>query len=189
MSEGALRWLLLQILLWGALPAWILAGFGDWLCHRQACIERRSGAPEAVMHVVLYVLTAVPVLLGLFFDVTALVLVVMAACVVAHTGVAWIDTAFTQPRRHISAVEQAFHPWLELLPVFALIVVMALYADAWRAPEWVLRSRVPPLPAWIRIGVPLVLLPGLVLGLEELVRCSKVSAAERTPAARSVPFC
>ena len=35
------------------LPLWLLAGLGDWLCHRRARIERTSGAPESGMHVVL----------------------------------------------------------------------------------------------------------------------------------------
>jgi hypothetical protein len=173
MSGGETRSLLLQVLAWGALPAWLIAGFGDWWCHRRSRIELASGAPEAAMHVVLYVLTLVPVLLGLYFDVTALVLVVMVACVAAHTVLAWIDTAYTQPRRHISVLEQAFHPWLELVPVFALVVVMVLYADAWRAAEWVLRPRPEPLPRWATVGVPLALLPGALLTLEELVRCRR----------------
>jgi hypothetical protein len=171
MSGGGVRSLLLQVLVWGALSSWLIAGFGDWWCHRRTRIESHSGAPEAAMHVVLYVLTAVPILLGLYCDITALLLVVMAACVAAHTALAWIDTAYTQPRRHISVLEQAFHPWLELVPVFALVIVMILYADAWRAPEWALRLRVESLPGWASVGVPLALLPGALLTLEELVRC------------------
>jgi hypothetical protein len=180
MSEEPLRGALLQILLWGALPLWILAGLGDWLCHRWARIERRSGAPEAAMHVLLYVLTAGPVLLGLFFEATALVLAIMTAGVVAHTVLAWIDTAYTQPRRYITVVEQAMHPWLELLPVFALVIVAVLYADAWRAPEWDLLWR-KPLPAWLRFGVPLALLPGLVMTIEELVRCVRTEKTGTVP--------
>jgi hypothetical protein len=171
MNGGGAASLLLHVLAWGALPLWLIAGFGDWWCHRRTRIEQQSGAPEAAMHVVLYAVTAVPVLLGLYFDVTALALAIMAACVAAHTALAWIDTAYTQPRRHISVLEQAFHPWLELLPVFALVVVVVLYADAWRAPEWLFRMRAQSLPTWASIGVPLALAPGALLTLEELVRC------------------
>lgn len=185
MNADAFRSLLLQVLVWGALPLWILAGFGDWMCHRRTRIERLSGAPESAMHVGLYVLMVVPVVGGLYLEVDALVLAIMAACVAAHTVLAWVDTAYTRPRREITAVEQAFHPWLELLPVFALVVVGAWYADAWRAPDWALRVRAQPLPAWARYGVPLALLPGLLLTLEEWARCRRAAGAERV--ARSAP--
>jgi hypothetical protein len=88
---------------------------------------------------------------------------------------AWIDTAYTQPRRTISVVEQAIHPWLELLPLFALVVIAVLHADAWRVSEWALRLRAEPLPAWLQYGVPGALVPGLVLTLEELVRCLRTN--------------
>ena len=171
MTEASLSSLLWQILLWGALPLWMAAGFVDWLRHRHSRISSTSGTPEAVMHVVGYLLTAVPVLLGLYFEINALVLAVMTVCVVVHLLVGGIDTGFTQPRRTIGALEQAVHPFLELMPVFALAVVLAVYAQAWRTPDWVLRSRVEPLPRGPMIGATLALVPGLVLMTEELVRC------------------
>lgn len=171
MSEPGLRSLLWQILLWGALPMWILAGFVDWLRHRHTRIALTSGAPEAALHVVEYLLTAGPVLLGLYFEIDALVLAVLAVCVVVHLVLGWIDTGYTRSRRMIGAVEQAVHPFLELLPVFALAIVAALSADAWRVPDWTLRARVEPLPRAVLIGVTLALVPGLVLMTEELVRC------------------
>lgn len=177
MSGGALRSVLWQILLWGALPLWILAGFVDWLRHRHSRIELTSGAPEAALHVVGYVLTALPVLLGLYFEIGALVLTLMGVCVVVHLVLAWIDTGYTQPRRTIGAVEQAAHPFLELLPVFAFAVVAALQLDAWlgasSAEAWMLRSRAEPLPRAVAVGVTLALIPGLVLTIEEYARCAR----------------
>jgi hypothetical protein len=177
MSDVTLRALLLQILLWGALPLWILAGFVDWLRHRHSRIEATSGAPEAALHVLEYALTALPVLLGMYFEIDALVLVVMGACAVVHLALGWIDTGYTQPRRTIGAVEQAAHPFLELLPLFAFAVVMALYGDVWadlsRPHAWSLSLRAVPLPRGVTLGVTLALVPGLVLAVEELVRCLK----------------
>jgi hypothetical protein len=173
MSADTARALLLQILAWGALPAWLLAGLLDWLCHRRTRIEVHSGAPEAAMHVVLYALTAVPVLLGLYFEIDALTLLLMGVGVAAHTVVGWLDTGYTQPRRYIGALEQAVHAWLETLPVFAWVVIAALYASAWRSPQWTLHLREVPLPAGARYGIPLALLPGLALIIEELLRCRR----------------
>jgi hypothetical protein len=170
-SADELRWALLQILAWGALPLWIAAGFVDWLRHRHSRIERTSGAPEAAMHVVGYVLTAVPVLLGLYFEIDALVMLLMTVCVVVHLVLAWLDTGYTQSRRTIGAVEQAVHPFLELLPVFALVVVAAITADAWLAGGWTLRLRAVPLPRAATLTVTLALVPGFLLTLEEYLRC------------------
>src|SRR4051794_15044477 len=91
---------LLQILAWGALPAWLLAGLIAGLCPRRTRIELHSGPPEAAMHVALYALTAVPVLLGLYFEIDALTLLAMGVGVAAHTVVGWLDTGYTQPRRY-----------------------------------------------------------------------------------------
>ena len=143
------------------------------------------------MHVAGYVLTAVPVLLGLYFEIDALVLVLMTVCVVVHLGLGWVDTAYTQPRRVIGAVEQAVHPFLELLPVFALAVVAVLYADAWRLSEWTLRWRTAPLPGGVVAGVTLALVPGLALTVEELVRCWRKAGtkAPRRASRWPVPVC
>jgi len=177
MNDAALRATLLQILLWGALPLWILAGFVDWLRHRHSRIEATSGGVIEILHVVEYALTALPVLLGVYFEIDALVLVVMGACVVAHLLLGWLDTGYTQPRRTIGAVEQAAHPFLELLPLFAFAVVAVLHREAWadisRPEAWSLGLRAVPLPRAATLGVTIALVPGLVLTVEELVRCLK----------------
>jgi hypothetical protein len=175
MSDAGMRALLLQILLWGALPLWILAGGVDWLRHRHSHIEVTSGAREAGLHVAEYVSTAVPVLLGLYLEIDALVLVVMGVCVAVHSVLGWVDTGYTQPRRVIGAVEQVAHPFLELMPLFAFAVVVALHAQVWSdssdVDAWSLKTRVVPLPRGVALGVTLALVPGLLLALEELARC------------------
>ena len=42
--------LLQTFLLWGVYPAWLLAGAGDYLCHRRTDIEHTSGAKESWLH-------------------------------------------------------------------------------------------------------------------------------------------
>jgi hypothetical protein len=166
---------LLIALLCLSLPIWLLAGFGDWLSHRRSRIERTSGPRESALHLLLYLLIAVPLAAALFLEITALLQIFMAACVLAHMGVSLWDTSFSQPRRYIAPLEQQIHSYLEMLPLFAVALVVVLHWDAVRHPAWSLSVRNPPLPtAWIS-GVLLGLLAGLVMILEELWRCRRVA--------------
>ena len=72
-----------------------------------------------------------------------------------------------------------------VLPLFAWVIVAALYVDAWESPQWAWHLRTAPLAPAVRYGIPLVLLPGLVLTLEELWRCRR--SALIASAARAAP--
>ena len=162
---------LLIVLLCVMLPIWLLAGFGDWLCHRRTKIESTAGPRESALHVLLYLLIAVPLALAMFLQITALLMVFMAAGVLAHMAVSLWDTSFAQPRRHISPLEQQIHSYLAMLPLFALLLAGVLHWDAVVNPSWSWSIRDQPLPAAWRWGVMLALLPGLLLIVEELLRC------------------
>jgi hypothetical protein len=169
MSVDSLRSVLVMLLAL-ALPLWLLAGFGDWLCHRRTLIQQNAGPRESAFHLVLYLVIALPVVLGLFLQVSAALLLLMTLCVLAHSAVSLWDTSYAQPRRHISPVEQMIHSHLEMLPVFALALVMALHWDEVREPRWTLAAREPRLPGAWTLGVSILLVPGLLLILEELAR-------------------
>jgi hypothetical protein len=169
---------LLIVVLCLTLPMWLLAGFGDWLCHRRSRIQHTSGPRESMLHLLLYLLIAVPVTLGLFLAIDALLLMFMAACVLAHLAVSVWDTSYAQPRRHISPLEQHIHSYQDMLPVFAVALVFVLHWDAMRSPAWNLSTRLQPLPeAWVW-GVLLVLGAGWLFIVEELVRCLRVRSRE-----------
>lgn len=161
---------LLVLLLALLLPLWLLAGLGDWLCHRRTLIERTAGSSESALHLVLYLLIAVPIALGLFLEVGASLLVFMVLCVAAHSAVSLWDTSYAQPRRFISPIEQLMHSHLEMLPVFALALVLVLHWDAVMDPEWSISSRKQPLPGAWSTAVLVALVPGLLMILEELAR-------------------
>lgn len=133
------------LLVFGLFPAWLAAGFADWLCHRSAGIEQTSGPRESRLHFLLQLEIAVPVIAALFFEINALLLAIMTVAVLAHTATSLWDTYIAQPRRHISPLEQHVHSWLEMLPVFALIIVFALHFPA-GSPDWTLSPRATPLP-------------------------------------------
>ena len=66
-----LRVLLWNVLAFGALPAWLLAGFADWLCHRRSKIEITSGSRESAMHLLLHLEIAAPLLAALWLEINA----------------------------------------------------------------------------------------------------------------------
>jgi hypothetical protein len=166
---------LLVALLCLTLPLWLLAGLGDWLCHRRSRIERTAGPRESALHILLYLLIAVPVIFGLFLSINATLLAFMAACVAAHMAVSLWDTSYAQPRRYISPLEQHIHSYLDTLPLFALALASVMHWDALANPVWSLSPRPRPLPwTW---GVLLALVAGLAMIIEELTRCLRATRA------------
>lgn len=169
-----LRAALWSVLGFGVFPLWLVAGGADWLCHRRTAIERTSGPRESLFHLALFAQIAVPALLGLWFEINALLILIMAAGVVAHFATSWWDTTFAQPRRHIMPVEQLVHSWLEMLPVFALVIVALLHADAIGDPGWRLVPRAEPIPTGWQWAVPLGFAVGLAFNVEEYLRGRRV---------------
>lgn len=166
----ALQSLLWHLLAYGVFPAWILAAFADWLCHRHTAIELTSGPRESSLHLLLHAEIAVPVLLGLYLDINAGLLAFMAACVLAHLATTLWDTSYAQPLRYISPIEQQVHSWLEMMPVFAWLLVAALHAEAFADPQWRPAWRVDTVPRPWSVVVPVALAAGFALIVEEYLR-------------------
>lgn len=172
--------MLWNIVGFGLLPLWLAAGGADWLSHRRTNIERTSGPRESLLHVALFLEIAVPALLALWLEVTAAMLVLMAAGVLAHMLTSWRDTSYAQPRRYIAPIEQQIHSWLEMLPLFALVIVALLHAAEFADPRWDLLIRETPVaPGW-RWSVMLGFAIGLGFILEEAWRGARARAV-RTP--------
>jgi hypothetical protein len=176
-----LREILWQILGFGVLPAWLLAGAADWLCHRRSDIERTSGRHESALHMLLHAEIAVPVLLTLWLEINAGLMVFMAACVLAHMLTSLHDTKYAQPRRFISPFEQQVHSWLEMMPLFALVIVAALHRDVLEDPRWLPAPRAEAVPgpwSWL---LPLAFAAGAASIFEEYLR------GRRTPPTTASP--
>jgi hypothetical protein len=171
-----LRTALWNLLGFGIFPLWLAAGGADWLCHRRSHIERTTGSRESLLHLVLFLEIAIPALLGLWLEITAPVLLLMALAVLAHMLTSWWDTSFAQPRRHIAPIEQLVHSWLEMLPLFALLMVALLHAGEFVEPHWRLAWRESPVPALWRLSLPAGFALGLAFILEEAWRGRKAMA-------------
>lgn len=177
------------------IPLWLAAGLGDYFCHRASFIERTSGTPESLLHLVQFGLVGLPIVAALFLDVNAGVLLVMILFILLHHAVAFIDVRYANSTRAVTPVEQMVHSFLELLPITAFLLIgtlhfgqfEALFGAGGEAAQFVPRLKPQPLPVWYSASV---LGGALVLNflpyLEELFRCLRFSSARaaKNPAER-----
>jgi ABC-type amino acid transport system permease subunit len=182
--------LLARSLLYGVLPAWLVAGFLDYICHRRTNIELTSGMGEARLHVIQYLQIVVATGIALCLEINALALLLLCALVLAHSIAGIVDVSYTDSRRRISPLEQHVHSWMETLPVFALLVVLVLHWDALAGElQFVFAGKREPVPhyAILATAVGLALAGGAVI--EEFVRTARTAArrAEQSPARRRPP--
>ena len=115
--------LLINFLLFVLLPIWGIAGFCDWLCHRATHIESTSGLKESLLHSLMGVQLAIPILLCLNFHVNVLILLICFFTWVSHELVAHWDVQYAAPIREISIWEMHAHNYLATLPMYMLITI------------------------------------------------------------------
>ena len=72
------------VLLYFILPLWLAAGFADYLCHRRSGIEHTSGYRESLIHLLLFAEVGIPLLAAIFFEINALVILMIIAAFIAH---------------------------------------------------------------------------------------------------------
>jgi len=166
--------------MYAVMPVWSVAGFLDWLWHKQTRIETTSGVKESILHLVMMAEAGVPILTGMFLEVNAGSLALMATGWLLHEAtVAW-DVKYTISRRKIYTREQLTHAYMESIPFDIVATFAALYPEQALAllgigpekPDFKLRYRKKPIP--LKDFAIIVAGMGLVSGvphLEELWRC------------------
>ena len=165
-------------------PLWLLAGVADVWVHRRDRIERRTGTHESAMHVAMCVQMGVPVLLVLFFDVSAPVFLIAAAAVLLHSWTSWRDSRFADRMRHVGPGEQKIHVALDAIPWVSLVLLAMLHAPALGGllgagyADWRWRARSPAFPPAVLAAV---LASSLLLGLlPSVLELLRARAAGRT---------
>jgi hypothetical protein len=123
------RHLLVNLILYGLLPLWGISGFIDWCCHRATKIETTSGLKESLMHSVMGVQLAIPILLCLLFEINVLVLLICLSTWVLHEVVAHWDVRYASPVRRISIWEVHVHNYMATLPLYLLMLIVVLNWD------------------------------------------------------------
>ena len=167
------------ILMYFVLPLWLAAGFADYLCHRASSIETTSGPKESLLHLLQFAEMAVPTLAAIFLEINALIILVMVIALVLHQLTAMWDVRFAYHRREVTPTEQNIHSMLEMLPLAALLIVvalhwpqfLALFGAGTQTADFTLRLKEAPLP-WLYVTaiLTLVLLFEVLPYAEEFLR-------------------
>jgi hypothetical protein len=182
--------LLERLLLGALLPVWMLAGLADWACHRRERIEASAGWKESALHLLMVGELGLAVLLVLWCEVTATVLLLVLVACVLHEITLWCDLTYASTRRVIPPIEQWVHglqmglPWLGLLTLCIAhrAQTLAIVGLGAASVDWSLRWRDPPVPteakaAVLAAALLLVLLPFL----QEWQRCRTTTLRPASP--------
>jgi hypothetical protein len=188
MADATTHDLVLLLILYVILPLWGVTGFVDWVCHRATDIENTSGLKEALIHVLMGVQVAIPIAVGILFEMNVLVFLMCLAALVAHEVVAHFDVKTTMHERVISIWEVHAHNYLSTIPFYLIALIGVRNPDTviktftfdW-AGEMVLLLRSEPvgggayLPWYVCFMGVICLLPYT----EEVFRCWRVSLQKK----------
>lgn len=153
--------LLERLLLGALLPVWMLAGLADWGCHRRERIEVSAGWKESALHLLMLGEMGLAVLLLLWWQVTAAVLMLVLVACVLHEITLWCDLTYASAKRSIPPIEQWVHglqmglPWLGLLTLCIAYrgQALAILGLGLETADWGLRLRNPPVPVAAKAAV------------------------------------
>ena len=171
-------------------PAWLLAGFADYVCHRSSRIEATSGPKESMLHIAQFLEAGVPLLAVLFLEVDGYVILLMLVCLGLHQATAVWDVRYANATRVVGPAEQHIHGVLEMVPFFAVLIVGIMHWNAVLSLldgsrlEFAPRLKQSPLPTWYLVSVLVaVALLAIVPYAEELLRTLGVAkrALKSTP--------
>lgn len=150
--------MLRDLLLYLLLPLWVLAGLADWWCHQHNRPEAsRRGLRECFFHLTLLLQMAVGGLAALWLEINLGVLALMVGLFLAHEATHWMEWGRVARQRELRVGEQMLHSFMELLPVFAVLCLLALHgnlAGHWsEASAWELHWKRQPLPSAYVLGI------------------------------------
>lgn len=159
-----------NLFLWGIYPLWLLAGAGDYLCHRRTDIEHSSGSGESWFHLLQFLALLVALAAAVLLEMNGLVFGVMVLMVLTHSVLAHMDVSYTDGRRYISPLEQHVHGFMDVLPLVTVAVFGVLHWDAISAGlSSPILSVAPITSAGVLLLASFAVLTGVPI-LEELVR-------------------
>ncbi|GAC15943.1 hypothetical protein [Aliiglaciecola lipolytica] len=144
----------LAILMYFVVPIWLLAGIVDWFCHRRSNIAQTSGAKESLIHLLMFAEVGIPLILILICEVNSLIIAISIIMFLLHELTAMWDVSYAVTKRRVGPVEQHVHSFLEMIPLLALVLIIArhwphftsLFTPSGFPPDFTLRLKEAPLP-------------------------------------------
>ncbi len=168
-----------NFLMWFVMPLWLAAGLADWFCHRGSAIEVTTGVKESLIHLAMLMEAAVPVLMGMFLEISSPVLAIMIAAFGLHDLTALWDVTYANRLREVTPIEQHVHDYLATVPLMAVSFicvlhwpqVLSLFRIGGRKQDWSLRLKKEKLP-WGYVTAMMTAMLALEWGpyMEELFR-------------------
>jgi hypothetical protein len=149
-----------RVLIYGGYLLWLLAGAGDFLCHRRTDLPHTSGLRESWMHLLQLAVIGSGLVLWLALTPSLLLLSIELLIVTAHAAFGYLDTRQAFGRRIISPLEQHVHSILDMAPIIAFGFLLGSEWSTALPRGWTLAARQPPFAAAVWI---LVLAPALLL--------------------------
>jgi hypothetical protein len=186
MEECAL--LIRHYLLFFLLPLWIIAGFTDYVLHKQTRIEETAGTKESILHAVQLGEAGIPALFALLLDINALIIVIMLTGLLLHEITAIVDVSYASRRRYVSPFEHHVHSFMEILPLIAVSLVTTLYWNQFVAlfgigsdrPRFELHPKAQPIStAYLLVLLTCIACFIVLPYAEELWRCLRAAPSRR----------
>lgn len=146
-----------QWLAYGGYLAWLLAGFGDFLCHRRTNLTHTSGVAESSTHLLQLAIVGVSITVAMGFEMGPAIALFLCAAVVAHSVIGYRDTRIAfGSGRVILPIEQHLHSVLDMAPIVGLAWFVAATWPAALGGGWQPALRNPSLPVgyWLAVFVP-----------------------------------
>lgn len=122
--------------------AWLLAGFGDFACHRYTDLRHTSALRESILHLIQLGLMGTAVVLGVLFEMGRMLALGLLIAVVAHALIGYADTRVAFAKRVLLPVEQHLHSVLDMAPWIALAYALAFTWPDAVAPGWRMTPRI-----------------------------------------------
>lgn len=153
----------LSVIAYAGYLIWLAAGCLDFRCHRRTDLPHTSGLAESSLHLVQLGLIGSAGIVGVLFEASRTIALLLLVAVVVHAVVGYLDTRTAFGRRTLFPSEQHIHSVLDMAPWIALacyVVFASPGVDAW---SWriTLRAAGADPALWVALIVPALLLCGV----------------------------
>lgn len=174
------------------LPAWLISSVLAWIWHRQRA-EKANGVRGPILHSLMVVEAGLPVLAGLFLEISAGAFAFMSGTAALHEATAFWYVRHLVPGREWTPRERRTYNLMEMVPLAAVSFAACLHPKEFTAlfggkseeREFGIHWRRPALPVWDLVGVIAAISIFVVAPcVKEIRRCCPTA---KRPAGRDLP--